>query len=78
VELPAENLLAPEIVRRFCWQDPPAGGFALEEVSEFLQSRGARGWQIDLSAPLLHAIQGEVEPFRSESPDEADSSQELE
>jgi ribonuclease D len=78
MELPAENLLAPDIVRRFCWQDPPAGGFALEEVSEFLQSRGARGWQIDLSAPLLHAIQGEVEPFHSESPDEANSDQELE
>jgi ribonuclease D len=78
VELPTENLLSPEIVRRFCWQDPPVGGFALGEVMEFLAGRGARRWQIDLSAPLLHAIQGEVEPFSAENPDEGDSDRELE
>jgi hypothetical protein len=45
---------------------------------EFLAGRGARRWQIDLSAPLLHAIQGEVEPFSAENPDEGDSDRELE
>ena len=63
VELPVENLLSPEIVRRFCWQDPPRGGRSDGQVREFLQERGARSWQIALTAPLLREIESEIEPL---------------
>jgi ribonuclease D len=62
VELPVENLLSPDILRHFCWQDPPPGGRSEGQVADFLSERGARRWQISLTAPLLREIEGEVEP----------------
>jgi ribonuclease D len=54
--LPLENLLAPDTVRRLAW-DPP--GSEVEEVRSFLVSAGARPWQIDLTAePLAAAMSG--------------------
>ena len=58
LELPVENLLTPDLVRRFCWQDPPVGGRNESEVAEFLRSHGARSWQVGFTAPLLLAIEG--------------------
>lgn len=58
LELPVENLLTPDLVRRFCWQDPPVGGRNESEVAEFLRSHGARSWQVGIAAPLLLAIEG--------------------
>jgi len=50
LELPVENLLQPDAVRRACWEY--TGGDE-QWVRDFLASRGARQWQIDLSAALL-------------------------
>lgn len=61
--LPAENLLSPELVRRFCWQDPPAGGRSEEEVAQFLRSAGARPWQVALTSSVLLSIEGQIEPL---------------
>ena len=66
--LPVENLLAPDTVRRLCWDPPggPAPGAAA--VAEFLRAHGARPWQVDLTAPVLHraldraARHAEVDP----------------
>ncbi|WP_020575745.1 ribonuclease D [Actinopolymorpha alba] len=49
--LPLENLLAPDSVRRLAW-DPPAEPTA-EAVSAALRVRGARRWQIELTAEVL-------------------------
>lgn len=68
LELPAENLLAPDLTRRFCWQDPPLGGRSEGEVAEFLRAHGARPWQVAFAAPLLHAIEGVREPLVIEAP----------
>ena len=62
-ELPTENLLSPDHVRRFCWPDPPEGGWSAEEVAEKLAQFGARPWQIALSASILHGIQWKEEPL---------------
>jgi ribonuclease D len=51
--LPVENLLSPDIVRRLCWSPPPAADEAA--VRAFLAERGARNWQIELTAPALTA-----------------------
>ena len=51
IDMPAENLLTPDLVRRLCWEPPdPATSASIEE---FLRAGGAREWQIDLTASAL-------------------------
>ncbi|MGV1005601.1 MAG: HRDC domain-containing protein [Candidatus Nanopelagicales bacterium] len=51
VEVPVENLVSPDIVRRLLWQPSPGTGES--EVTRFLLAAGARQWQIEATAPLL-------------------------
>lgn len=63
-EIPVENLITPEHVRRVCWK-PPVGATAtlsISEVEKALVELGARQWQIDLVAPALAAALLEREP----------------
>ena len=61
LDVPAENLLAPDTVRRLCWDweltgqgaDSPAATAAAVEA--FLRDCGARLWQRDLTVPVLTA-----------------------
>lgn len=71
LELPAENLLSPDLVRRFCWQDPPPGGRSESDVAHFLQQLGARPWQVALTAPILRSIEGATTPLPA--PEAADT-----
>ncbi|MBO1750538.1 ribonuclease D [Actinotalea sp. BY-33] len=52
-QVPVENLLTPDLLRRLCWS-PPA---RIDEVSvaETLAAAGARPWQVELVAPRLAA-----------------------
>ncbi len=53
-ELPAENLLQPDALRRLCWEYEGGGE---THVRSFLAGRHARQWQIDLVAqPLAEAF----------------------
>lgn len=52
LQVPAENLLQPDALRRACWEYRTGGE---QWVREFLATRGARPWQIDLTAPVLGA-----------------------
>ena len=53
--MPAENLLPPDAVRRLSWQ-PPAS-LSPESVGADLASYGARPWQVELaSVPLSRAL----------------------
>ena len=49
-EIPAENLLQPDAMRRACWEYTGGGQ---GEIEAFLVGRGARPWQIELTAPML-------------------------
>ncbi|HET7396972.1 MAG TPA: HRDC domain-containing protein [Intrasporangium sp.] len=49
--VPAENLLTPDLLRRFLWEAPAAP--STQEVAEALQALGARPWQTTITAPLL-------------------------
>ncbi|MFC5252110.1 ribonuclease D [Streptomyces nigrescens] len=51
LNLPQENLITPDTVRRLCWE-PPAEP-SQESVAEVLSGHGARAWQIEQVAPLL-------------------------
>ncbi len=59
VDLPAENLVPPDAVRRLAW-DPPER-FAPDAIAAALSAPGARPWQVELTAgPLAAALTAAV------------------
>ncbi len=53
--LPAENLLAPDAVRRLAWQPPEP--VTSEAVEIELRKLGARAWQLEMTAvPIAMAL----------------------
>jgi len=64
-QIPVENLITPEHVRRVCWK-PPVGStstLSVSQVESALSELGARQWQIDLVAPALAAALLERKPI---------------
>ncbi|MFJ6560090.1 ribonuclease D [Streptomyces sp. NPDC091412] len=51
LNMPQENLVAPDTVRRLCWE-PPKGADA-ESVGDALAGYGARPWQVEQVTPVL-------------------------
>ncbi|PRY70332.1 ribonuclease D [Glaciihabitans tibetensis] len=51
--VPLENLLTPELLRRLAW-NPPAE-LDLDSIVVALADMGARTWQIEATAPSIHA-----------------------
>ena len=65
LSIPVENLLTPDTLRRVAWTVPEP--LTVESVSAALESLGARAWQIDATAQLIHdafvdALQTPPEP----------------
>ncbi|MYX44280.1 ribonuclease D, partial [Streptomyces sp. SID89] len=58
LNMPQENLVSPDTVRRLCWEPPkPADA---DSVAAALAALGARPWQIDqVTPPLVTALTGE-------------------
>ncbi len=52
-QLPLENLLTPDTLRRLAW-DPPTP-LSSESVAERLHALGARPWQVVATAPIIAA-----------------------
>lgn len=54
LELPVENLITPELVRKLCWELPKNNEGNYETyVAQQLQAMGARDWQITQVTPLI-------------------------
>lgn len=51
LNLPQENLIAPDTVRRLCWEPPSE--VTAESVTAVLHGYGARPWQIEQTTPIL-------------------------
>jgi ribonuclease D len=51
LNLPQENLIAPDAVRRVCWEPPQR--LDAEGVAQALVGYGARPWQVELVTPAL-------------------------
>ena len=72
-ELPVENLLTPEFMRKICWS---YGGSSapVTDIASDLASWGARQWQIEITAPILSACLNEKEalpePAKEEAPEQ--------
>lgn len=67
-EIPAENLLTPEFLRRLCWE-PPAPATP-ESISAYLLDRGARSWQVALVSEALSKafVDADQSPPTGEAP----------
>ncbi|WP_407686994.1 ribonuclease D [Mycobacterium sp. HUMS_1102779] len=58
VDVPTENLVSPDLVRRLCWDWEAPGDGAVEAVDAFLRAGQARTWQRELVvAVLARAVQ---------------------
>jgi ribonuclease D len=54
LQVPAENLLTPDYLRRVLWTPPSVPDAELDEaVAGTLRGLGARQWQVDLTAPII-------------------------
>ncbi|MEZ0384771.1 MULTISPECIES: HRDC domain-containing protein [Mycobacteriaceae] len=53
VNVPTENLLSPDLLRRLCWDWNAATPDPTAAIEEFLNTGGARPWQRQLTVPLL-------------------------
>jgi ribonuclease D len=54
LQIPAENLLSPDYVKRICWQEPPSNVSDYERfVEDELIRFGARSWQVEQVAGAL-------------------------
>ncbi|MFE7270127.1 HRDC domain-containing protein [Streptomyces sp. NPDC057623] len=53
LNMPQENLITPDTVRRVCWEPPKA--VDAEAVAEALAGYGARPWQVEQVTPVLVA-----------------------
>jgi len=51
LDIPAENVLTPEYLRRLCWD--PVDPHSVVAIDQQLQDLGARRWQRDIAVPLL-------------------------
>ena len=64
LELPAENLITPELVRKICWELPPVEPSRYEEfVKCELKNLGARDWQVEQVASLIASALPETTPL---------------
>jgi ribonuclease D len=54
LDVPAENLLTPDYLRRVLWSPPQVDDARLDDaVAAELRRLGARAWQVDLVGPLV-------------------------
>jgi ribonuclease D len=52
-DVPVENLLTPDYLRRVLWKPPATTGDVETAVAEELARLGARAWQIEITAPMI-------------------------
>lgn len=61
LDLPLENLLTPDFLRRVAWRPPSE--VTEENVAEQLADLGARPWQVQLTAPVITAAFLDPQPL---------------
>ncbi len=61
MNIPAENLLTPDHLRRICWRPPT--DITEETVAAALAGLGARRWQVERTAPLLTEAMTHPDPL---------------
>lgn len=62
LDIPVENLLSPDALRKLCWPNPPEG-FTSSYIEEKLAEFGARDWQLAATVPSLLEPLTQTEPL---------------
>jgi ribonuclease D len=71
-DVPVENLLTPDYLRRVLWKPPAADRSDMEAaVAADLATLGARPWQIDITAPILTTAILDPTPTQTSEPNTA-------
>ena len=75
LQIPSENLITPDYVKRICWQEPPKNKSDYESfVAKELNRLGARSWQVEqvvsVITPALSAIEPLLVPESAETENE--------
>jgi len=74
LQIPVENLITPELVKRVCWQNPPSASSEYEGfVKDELEKMGARPWQIEQVTSIIAPCLSEIEPVLIPEPVEVES-----
>jgi ribonuclease D len=77
LNLPAENLISPEVIRQLAWQAPQADFLSDQELAHFITQTmtgyGARPWQVSEIADRILPALREVTPLVVEWPPEESS-----
>ena len=66
LNLPLENLLTPDYLRRVAWR-PPAD-VSTDAIAAELRALGARDWQVELAAPLISEAFLNPQPLPAKEP----------
>ena len=78
LQIPVENLITPELVKRICWQNPPTQSSEYEGfVKGELEKMGARPWQIEQVTSIIAPCLSEIEPVLIPEPVESESEPEV-
>lgn len=67
MSIPVENLLTPELLRRIAWTPPEP--LAAETVRAVLEELGARAWQVEATAQVIHDAFVEASQVAETPPD---------
>ena len=70
LEIPLENLLTPDSLRRIAWKPPQE--LSLAAITAALEETGARPWQIDATAQVI--FEAFVEALQTPDPAEPEAS----
>ncbi len=62
LNMPAENLISPEAVRKLVWPNPPSGIDLAQYIAQALLESSARPWQVEALTELL------IEPLQATEP----------
>ncbi|MEN9735359.1 MAG: hypothetical protein RL129_69 [Actinomycetota bacterium] len=66
LEMPPENLVSPDAVRKLCWEEPPISEHDYQAYTEnVLSAAGAREWQISLISAHLAPHLGATTPLKT-------------
>jgi ribonuclease D len=74
LQIPSENLITPEYVKRICWQEPPINVSDYQSfVAGELTRLGARSWQVEQVVSVIAPALSATEPLVVVEPTEAEN-----
>jgi ribonuclease D len=74
LQIPSENLITPDYVKRICWQEPPINVSDYQSfVADEFTRLGARSWQVEQVVSVIAPALSATEPLVVVEPTEAEN-----